>query len=301
MPQTRATVPLADVSNTIIREARYTQEYNSPSWQLIEKVSLPRGADTVRMPKVGQFAIDNLQDGVDITSEQSINLSYVDLTSTERGAKIILTDKLTRENGTTDLFRVVGRQFGDAAARKQDRDTQALYAGLNGGTALGAAADIFSLAKFAACIAGARGGGASSADSNGTEPFNPQYAVVHPHTAYQVARSATAIGSAANMRVNDEREEKMLRDFFTGITFNRCKLYESGNIYVDSSGDATGVIAQKDAMVGLTSVGWNTKRDYDISLRATEMVFTSDYGVFELDDTHGRPMLYDATAPSTST
>lgn len=300
MPQTRATANLADVSNTIIREARHTQEYHNPSWQLIEKVTLPKGSDTVRMPKVGQFTIADLQDGVDITAEQSINLSYVDLTATERGAKIILTDKLVRENGTTDLFKIVGKQFGMAGARKQDRDTQALYAGLNGGTAYGAAADVFSLAKFAAAIVNAQGGGASSTDSDGSEPFYPTYAVVHPHQAYQITKSATTIGAGTNMRVNDEREEKMLKNFFA-INFNGVRMYESGNIYVDSSGDATGVIAEKDAMVGLTSVGWGTKRDYDISLRATEVVFTSDYGVFELDDAHGAPLLYDAGAPSTST
>jgi len=297
MVETATTGNLAQAQNTIIREARYTQEANSPSWQLIDKVRLPKGASTVRVPKVGQFTIADLVDGTTISTEQSINMSLVDLTATERGAKIIITDKLARQHGTTNVFRMIGRQFGDAAARKQDQDVQALYPGLNGGVAFGAAGAAFSLSNFAATIAKALGGGASSTDSDGSEPFDPDYAVQHPHAVFEVVKSATAIGSGTNQRINDRQEEQLLKRFFTGIAFNGVDLFESKNLFVDSSGDATGVIAQRDA---LTSVDWRTERERDASLRATEVVFTSDYGVFELDDTHGAPLQYDATAPADS-
>lgn len=298
MPQTSLTTGLNAAQNTIIREARYTQEANTPSWQLIEKVQLPRGASTVKMPKVGTFEISDLQDGVDMTDGQDIGMTSVDLTATERGAKIIITDKLARQNGTTDVFRIVGRQFGDAGARKQDRDVQALYSGLNGGTAYGAAGQSVTLAKWAAGIAGARGGGASATDSAGSEPFDPTYSVMHPHQAYEITRTATAIG--ATTPVNDMREEELLKRFFK-INFNGVDMFESKNIYVDSSGDAVGILAQRDALIGLTSVDWYTERERDASARGTEVNFVSDYGVFELDDAHGAPLLYDAGAPATST
>ncbi len=298
MAETATTGNLALAQNTIIREARYTQEANSPSWQLIEKVRLPKGASTVRVPKVGKFTIANLVDGTTIGTEQAINMTLVDLTATERGAKIVITDKLARQHGSTDVFRMIGRQFGDAAARKQDQDVQALYPGLNGGVAFGAAGATFTLSNFAATIAKGLGGGASSTDSDGTEPFDPDYAVQHPHAVFQVAKSATAIGAGTSQRVNDRQEEQLLKRFFTGIAFNGVDLFESKNLFVDSSGDATGVLAQRDALIGLTSVDWRTERERNASLRATEVVFTSDYGVFELDDTHGAPLLYDALAPA---
>ncbi len=300
MVETATTGNLAQAQNTIIREARYTQEANSPSWQLIEKVRLPKGASTVRVPKVGAFTIANLVDGTTISTEQSINMTLVDLTATERGAKIIITDKLARQHGSTDVFRMIGRQFGDAAARKQDQDVQALYPGLNGGVAFGAAGATFTLSNFAATIAKGLGGGASSTDSDGAEPFDPDYAVHHPHAVFQVVKSATAIGSGANQRLNDRQEEQLLKRFFTGVAFNGVDLFESKNLFVDSSGDATGVLAQRDALIGLTSVDWRTERERNASLRATEVVFTSDYGVFELDDKHGAPLLYDALAPADS-
>jgi len=299
MPQSTGSANLSSIANRIVKSARYTQEANSPSWQLVEKVALPRGASTVRWPKFGTFTISDLIDGQDMVNEQTLGMTFVDLTATERGAKIIITDKLAREWGTTDVFSVIGRQFGNAAARKQDRDTQALYAALSGSSAYGAAGTAVTLAIYAGGIARARGGGASSVTGNstGVEPFDPTYSVQHPHQAYLVTRSATAIGAGTSMRVNDVREEKMLSKFFK-FSFNGVDAYESKNINVDSSGDAVGVLAQRDALVGLTSVGWRTERDRDPSARGTEVNFTSDYGVFELDDRHGVGLLYDAAAPA---
>ena len=302
MAQTATTGNLANVQRIIINAARFVQEYKAPSWQLIDKVSLPRGASTVRIPKVGQFVISELQDGQDMTDEQSIGLTSIDLTTSEKGAKIVISDKLTRQNGTTDIFSIIGRQFGEAGARKQDRDVQSLYSGLNSGTAFGAAGSSMGLSRYAGAIAVAKGGGkaaGSSGQETGTEPFDPTYAVVHPHTAFDVVQSATAIGAGTSMRVNDRREEKMLQNFYK-ISFNGVDLFESGNIDIDSSGDMVGVIAQRDALIGITSVGWTTERQRDASARGTEVNFTSDYDVFEQDNEHGAPLLYDATAPGTS-
>ena len=54
-----------------------------------------------------------------------------------------------------------------------------------------------------------------------------------------------------------------------------------------------GVIADKTALAALTSVETRTERQRDASLRATEIVMTADYGVFELDDTKGAPILFE--------
>jgi len=88
--QNATTGNLANVQNTIINAARTVQEYNTPSWQLVDKVTLPKGTSTVRVPKVGQFTISELVDGQDMVDEQAIGLTSIDLTTSEKGAKIIL-------------------------------------------------------------------------------------------------------------------------------------------------------------------------------------------------------------------
>ncbi|MDP6496165.1 MAG: hypothetical protein QGI09_12390, partial [Dehalococcoidia bacterium] len=93
----------------------------------------------------------------------------------------------------------------------------------------------------------------------------------------------------------------LLGNFFSGLRpLNGVPIFEDGNLSVDSSDDAIGVIAEKSALAVLKSVDNRTERQRDASLRATELVITADYGVFELDDSRGAPLTYDAAAPSTS-
>ena len=64
-------------------------------------------------------------------------MTTVDLTASDVGAKIILTDKLVRQSAE-NVFSMIGRQLGDGMARKKDTDVIALWPSLNGGTVLGA-------------------------------------------------------------------------------------------------------------------------------------------------------------------
>jgi hypothetical protein len=279
---------LAKAQGTMIGAARFTAEYNAPSYGAIQKERLANGNKEKVMPKVGKFTFADLVDGEDMTAEQEIGMTNVTLTAGEVGAKIIITDKLRKQNGTTSIFTTIGSQAGEGFARKQDTDVQSLYSGLNGGTTFGAAGSTFSLGNFAANIAKARGS---------AEPFHPSYAIVHPNQAYLVTKSATAIGSATNMRVNDPREEKMLKNFFK-INFNNVDLFESGNIVDTAGGDAIGVIAERGALVALESDGFAPERERDASRRAWEINWVADYGVFELDDSRGAPLTYDNAAPN---
>ena len=53
-------------------------------------------------------------------------------------------------------------------------------------------------------------------------------------------------------------------------------------------------------MAVLNSVETRQERQRDASLRATEVVMTSDYGVFELDDSKGAGFILDAAALATN-
>ena len=288
---TGGSASLARAQGTMIGAARFTAEYNNPSYGAIQKERLTGGNKEKVMPKVGQFIFADLVDGQDMTQEQEIGMTNVILTSAEVGAKIIVTDVLVRQNGTTSIFTMIGRQAGEGFARKRDTDVQALYGALNGGVAFGSAGSTMNLGAFAGAIASARGDTA--------EPFNPTYAIEHPNSVFNVTKSATAIGSQTNMRVNDPREERMLKDFFK-IRFDNVDLFESGNITINSSGDAIGVIAEKGALVALESDGFSQERERDASRRAWEINWTADYGVFELDPTRGEPLEYDAAVPAST-
>lgn len=289
MPQNATSGNLASAQRIVIAAVRYTEEHNAPAMNLIEHMTLQRGAKQVTVPKVGQMSVSDLVDGQDIVDEEEIGMTTVDLTSAEVGAKIVLTDKLIRQS-QPNVFSMVGRQLGDGMARKEDTDVIALYSGLNGGTTLGAAGAAFSAANFAAAIAQARG--------KSSDPFRPTYANMHPHSVFNYVTATTAIGSANHWPEGFQRDK--LENFYSRRSFNGVSLFEDGNIDVDASGDAIGVVAARDALVVLRSLNTRTERQRDASLRGTEVVMTADYGVFELDDTKGFPMTFDAAAPSTT-
>ena len=288
MAQTATTGSLESAQKIILAASRYTEEHNAPAMALIESFSLAKGAKQVTVPKVGQMTISDLTDGQDIVDEEDIGMSTVDLTASEVGAKVILTDKLVRQSAD-NVFSIVGRQLGDGMARKKDTDVHALYSGLNGGTTLGTSGTTLKLANVAAAIAHAK------ANKFGTQ----LYILHHPNTVFDIAN--TAVTASQTYPVPKGWSEDLLGEFFSGLRpLNGVPIFEDGNLDNSTAAATVGVIADKAALAVLKSVDTNTERQRDASLRATELVMTADYGVFELDDSRGAAMTYTAAAPSTT-
>ena len=290
MAQTATTGNLENASKIIIAAARYTEEHNAPAMALIEQFNLPKGAKQVTVPKVGQMQVDDLTDGVDIVDDQEIGMTTVDLTAAEVGAKVILTDKLVREQ-QNNVFTIIGKQLGDAMARKKDTDVHSLYGSLNGGTTLGAATKFMKASNVQGAITYAK-----------ANKFGSQiYILHHPNSVAYLSKEAATVASSGTHELSSGWSADLLKDFWSGLKpMNGVSIFEDGNLAVDSSDDATGVIADKTAMAVLKSVDTRTERQRDASLRATEVVITSDYGVFELDDTRGAGLIFDAAALATN-
>ena len=286
MAQMATTGNLENAQKIIIAASRYTEEHNAPAMNLIESFNLGKGEKQVTVPKVGQMEISDLSDGIDIVSEEDIGMTTVDLTAAEVGAKVILTDKLVRQS-TENVFSMVGRQLGDGMARKKDNDVTALYSGF--GTDIGSAGRSMSLANVSASVAYAKG-----------NKFGSQvYINHHPFAVWDVAN--TAVTASSTYPVPAGWTADLLGNFFSGLRpINGVPIFEDGNITIDASDDAIGVIADKSALCVLKSVETRTERERDASLRATELVMTADYGVFELDDSKGAALTLDAGTPATS-
>ena len=294
MAQTATTGNLENAQRTIIAAARYTEEHNAPALALIEKFSLGKGEKTVTVPKVGQMTMDDLTDGVDIVDEESIGMTTVDLTASEVGAKVILTDKLVRQS-SPNVMAIIGRQLGDGMARKKDGDVIALYTNLNGGTKLGADGRSMSVANTHAIISNAK-----------ANRFGSQlYILHHPNAVAALSKdgaTVASLGAAGGGEISQGFSADLLRNFYSGLRpINNVPIFEDGNIAKESSVDSgIGVIADKSALAVLVSVDTRTERQRDASLRATEVVMTADYGVFELDDSRGAGVQFEIGDLSTS-
>ena len=284
---------LAEAQRIAIEQTRFTAEHNAPCLQLIEQMRLKDGEKSVTVPKVGQMTAASLQDGVDLTDSADIGMTTTSLTASEVGLKVILTDKLVRQENE-DVFRMVGRQMGDAMGRKKDTDVLGLFTALNGGTDLSATTRDLELPNLLICIAWARA----------NKLPRPISVVVHPWSMYRVIQShplgiagggTTGAGVAA---FPDGDAKELLADFWR-LQYDGVNVYDDGNITVDANGDGQGAIFSRESLVYLESVGFETEQERDASMRATEIVVTADYGVFELDDSYGAGMLFRASAEAT--
>ena len=286
MAQTATTGNLENAQRIIIASARYTEEHNAPAMNLIEQFNLPKGSKQVTVPKVSSMTMSDLVDGQDIIDEEDIGMTTVDLTAAEVGAKIIITDKLARQSAE-NVFSIIGRQLGDGMARKKDKDVLDLYSGF--GTDIGAAGRSMTLGNVSATVAYAKG-----------NKFGSQvYIVQHPFAVWDIAN--TAVTASTTYPVPAGWSADLLGNFFSGLRpMNGVPIFEDGNISIDSSDDAIGVCADRSALAVLKSVETRTERQRDASLRATEVVITADYGVFELDDSKGVALTLDASTPTTS-
>ena len=293
--QIATTGQLANAQRIAIEQTRYTAEHNAPCLGLIEKMTLSKGEKSVTVPKVGQMTASSLSDGVDMVDSQDIGMTTTSLTTGEVGLKVILTDKLVRQENE-DAFRIVGKQMGDAVARKKDRDIIALFSALNGGTDLGSAGRDMELGNLNVLIGFAK-----------ANKFPKPLAIVHhPWATFHVSQSilgyagAGTFGAVAGSGAPAISEfAEMLRDFFE-FSISGVPVYQDGNIDADGSDDGIGAIFSRESMVYLESKGFGTEQQRDASLRATELNVTCDYGVFELDDTYGAPVTMQVSAEATS-
>ena len=291
MAQTATTGNLENAQRIIISAARYTEEHNAPALALIEQFKLPKGAKQVTVPKVGQMTMSDLQDGQDIIDEEDIGMTTVDLTASEVGAKVILTDKLVRQSAP-NVFSIIGRQLGDGMARKKDTDVLALYSALNDGTILGGTGPTYMKASNVQGLI---------AYAKANKFGNQLYILHHPNAVAYLSKEAATTASATSSEITNGWSADLLSNFYSGLRpMNGVSIFEDGNITEDSGGDGVGVIADKSALAALTSVDTRTERQRDASLRATEVVMTADYGVFELDDTRGAGVRFDVSALSTA-
>ena len=122
----------------------------------------------------------------------------------------------------------------------------------------------------------------------------------HPNAVMRLARDLSTVGSGQIRPLPEGFSARLLGRAWKGFQIWDVPVFETGNIPRDSGDDAIGAIYNPDAMAVLESKPFGTENERDASLRAWEVVVVSDYAAFELDDTRGAPLTFDAVNPSTS-
>ena len=248
-------------------------------------MTLGKGEKSLYIPKFGSITAKDLTDGVDMTEAQALTITGTTHVTDEAGCKVIITKKL-RNQLKEDAYRAAGKVIGNAMAKKIDQDGLSLFSGLD--TSLGATTVTFSLDYLLAAISQCYGQ---------AEPVpDPLVTVLHP---YQLHEVVDTIATPAANTMPPELMTGSLKSYFRGTEkLFGTAVFSTGNIAVDTSGDAHGAVFSKLAFIYL--VGWepDTWVEFDGSLRGWEIGIVSDYAMVEEDGTYGRDLYFDAGTPT---
>lgn len=276
------------ISNTVISEARFTEEYGAPMKGLVTPFTMPAGSNTFRVPRFSTVEAAALTEGVDMTESQDLTVSYVDLTTSEAGLKIILTDKMMREV-QENMLMICGKVMGDAIARYIDEQLLALLDGFT--TDLGATGKDIDEEVVAGTIALLQN----------NKAIGPYTFVMHPYCWYPFTKSVSNTFITYGAGLGMDATDKRVQQFLVGkLNMFGATIWHDANMTIDGSGDVKGGAFGKEALSITTAMEPRNETERDASLRGIEIVHVLDFGVAELLDTAGCELYFAADTPAPS-
>lgn len=279
------TTTLNDLLPSIVAEAMFVANERSIMRGLVKNYTLSAGqGKTVTVPVYPQISAAAITEG-DLISNTEVSTSGATLTVATNAIRTMVTD-LSVAGSSSNVVADLGRLFGEAIARKIDKDLTALFASFSAGA--GDYTGQITAAAIFQQVAKLRGQGVSQ---------DGIVIVLHPEVAYDLKAALTLGGSTAafSMGAYSEVGNEAMRQGYV-MQLAGCPVYETSNIdYVTNAGDFPGAVFHRDAL-GLAMIGdvqIETARRIDYL--STEVVASCHYGVGELQDGLGRYLKYDAS------
>ena len=277
------TSTLDDLLPSIIQEAMFVASERSIMRGLVKNYSLAGGqGKTINVPIYPQQTAAAHTEG-DEVSNTAVSTSTATLTVSISAIRTLVTD-LAVQQSSSNVVADLGRLFGEAIARKMDKDLTALFASFS--TGAGDYTGNITPAIIFEQVAKLRALGV---------PQEGIVAVLHPEIAYTLKKVLTTTGNVAFTGgafgvVANEAMQMGYVGQLAGIP-----IYESANIdYVTNAGDFPGAVFHRDAlgigMVGDIAIETQRRASY----LGTDVVASCAYGVGELYDGYGKNLKYDS-------
>ena len=293
---------MADTVPTVLEAARYTAEFIAEMSKLVWNIRKElHDGKNVNVPYFGTVTARNLTEGVDNTASETMSDTLVTITPGEVGCKIILTDKVVRDDNE-DIKAAAGRILGNAMEVKRDQDLLGQLA--DGTNSLGAGSTA-TLGQIAAARAILKGNPVSSGG-----PAPGQLVIVHhPYVTLDVIDVLTPIvpvqssGTAGYtiQAPGGDMMDDVLRNYAVGRIFGMPWI-EDGNIDTTTTANSAkgGVFATGEggSIILATAANWEVEAERDASLRATELNIVGEYGVGEYLAGWIVVLAHDATLPA---
>ena len=279
------TTVLADTVPTVLQAARFTAEFIAEMSKLVWNIRKQlHDGKTINVPYWGTITARALTEGIDNTAEETMADTLVTITPGEVGVKLILTDKLVRDNNE-DVKAAAGRLLGNAMEVKRDQDLLGQLDDATNSLGAGGTATLGQLAAARAILKG------NPVSSGGPAPGTPVI-VHHPYVTLDLVDVLTPLVPVQSSGTSGytiqapggEMMDDVLRNYAVGRLFGMPWI-EDGNLDTTTIANSVkgGVFAPGEggAIILGTAQEWDYEAERDASRRATELNVVGEYGVGE--------------------
>jgi hypothetical protein len=274
---------LSELYTEIVAEALFVASERSIMRPLVRNYAVTGGGKSVEVPIYSAVSASDVSEASDL-SNTAIDPTSKTITCTEHGIMTTLTD-LGRNSAPRNVAGDIGRLFGEAIAKKIDKDLTALFGGFS--TTVGSASTTMSASLIFQAVAKLRANSVPGDNLN---------AVIHPQVAFDLKSGLTNTFANPNPGVGNEILRSSLVGQIAGVNiFETSNMTDSSSNDPGTTGDYKGAVFHPDALGLAMMQDLKIETQRDASLRADEIVATAVYGVGELNDTNGCEVEADST------
>ena len=275
MAQESTSSTLSELYTEIVAEALVVASERSIMRPLVRNYAVTGGGKSVEVPLYSAVSAAAVSEASDL-SNTAIDPTSKTITCSEHGIMTTLTD-LGRSSAPRNVAADIGRLFGEAIAKKQDKDLTALFGGFS--TTVGSASTVMSASLIFQAVAKLRAAGV---------PGENLSAVIHPQVAFDLKSGLTNTFANPNPGVGNEALRTGLVGQIAGVNiFETSNIADASGNDPGTTGDYKGAVFHSDALGLAMMQDLKIETQRDASLRADEIVATAVYGVGELDDSKG--------------
>ena len=266
---------LSELYTEIVAEALFVASERSIMRPLVRNYAVTGGGLSVEVPIYSAVSAAAVSEGSDLSST-AIDPTSKTITCSEHGIMTTLTD-LGRNAAPRNVAADIGKLFGEAIAKKIDKDLTALFGGFS--TTVGSASTVMSASLIFQAVAKLRANAV---------PAENLAAVIHPNVAFDLKSGLTNTFANPNAGVGNEILRSALVGAIAGVPiFETSNMTDSSGNDPATTGDFKGAVFHPDALGLAMMQDLKIEVQRDASLRADEIVATAVYGVGELNDTNG--------------
>jgi len=262
---------LADSLPVVVAAARIVREFEGVMSKLVDVETLdPNTGLSWNEISLAHLTAQNVTEQTVLNNPQQMSDSLLTITPTVTGIHTFVSDRVAMRI-SKKAWAKTGALAMNAIVRKKDEDGIAVLQGAT--TTLCGAGNTLSAGHVSA--------GAVRITSNPTEPANsPLRCVLHGYQLKDIEDELTA--PLGTYEISEGETARVFREGFRG-SINNARVYEDGNIPIDSSDDAIGGVFAKDGIVLVEGreIRTETRREPDIGGGGNSMWVYAEYAFGE--------------------